>query len=200
MDRPDEGVAEAERAFALDPFSKHTADIAGWACYLARRYDLTIQESRRSLERYPEFPWAHYDLGEAYERTGRSDEAIQEYLKSEELFGMSQARLAELRKAYQQSGAKGYWRKSLELCQQEFRQPRKFASVSGFGFCDYMKNADAAAIQVRLGEYDAAFASLEKGYANHDADILYLNADSQWDPIRSDPRFGDLVSRLSLPH
>jgi tetratricopeptide (TPR) repeat protein len=145
--RFEEGVAEAKRALELDPFSQFTRDFAGWASYLARRYDLTVQLSRKSIELSAEFPWAHYDLAEAYERTGRPDEAIQEYLKAEELFGMNQDRLTELRKVYQQSGAKGYWRKSLELCEQEFRRPRKFASVSGFGFCDYMKNADADAIQ-----------------------------------------------------
>jgi TolB-like protein/DNA-binding winged helix-turn-helix (wHTH) protein/tetratricopeptide (TPR) repeat protein len=198
--RSEEGVAEAKRALELDPFSQFTRDFAEWACYLARRYDLAFEQSRKSLEISPEFPWPHYDLGQAYEQTGRSDEAIQEYLKSEELFGMSQSRLAELRKAYHQSGAKGYWRKSLELCELGIRRPRKFANPSGFGHCDYMLEADAAAIQVRLGDYDAAFAYLEKAYTNRNAYILYLNTDPGWDPIRSDPRFRDLTRRMGLAH
>jgi TolB-like protein/DNA-binding winged helix-turn-helix (wHTH) protein/thioredoxin-like negative regulator of GroEL len=196
--RSDEGVAEAKRSLELDPFPQFTRDFAEWACYLARHYDLAIQLSRKSVELTPESPWAHFDLAQTYEHTGQSDEAIQEYLKAEEFFGISQERLAELRKAYQKSGAKGYWRKSLELCQQEIRQQQKFAS--GFGYCDYMQNEDAAAIQVRLGDYDAAFAYLEKGYANHDGYILYLNANPVWDPIRSDPRFRDLVHRMGLAH
>lgn len=200
MGRFDEGVAEAKRALELDPFSEFTMDFAEWACYLARRYDLAIQQSHKSMEVSPEFPWAHYDLGQVNERTGRPDEAIPEYLGAEELFGMSQDRLAELRKVYHRSGAKGYWSKRLELCEQAFRQPRKLASISGFGFCDYMKNADEAAIRVRLGEYGAAIALLERGYSSHEADILYLNVDSQWDPVRSDPRFRDLVRRIGLPH
>ncbi|HET6930331.1 MAG TPA: tetratricopeptide repeat protein, partial [Candidatus Acidoferrum sp.] len=200
MGRFDEGVAEANRALELDPFSAFTMDFAEWAYYLARRYDLAIQLSHKSMEVSPEFPWAHYDLGQVNERTGRPDEAIPEYLRAEELFGMSQDRLAELRKVYQRSGAKGYWSKNLELCEQAFRQPRKLGSVSGFGFCDYMTNTDAATIQVRLGEYDAAIAPLEKAYSNHNGNILYLNVDSLWDPIRSDPRFRDLVRRMGLPH
>lgn len=116
-----------------------------------------------------------------------------------EFFGMSQDRLAELRKAYQKSGAKGYWRKSLDLCEQE-RQPRKFASPSGFGHCDYMQHVDAAAIQIRLADYDAAFAYLEQACKNRNAYILYINADPVWEPIRSDPRFRDLVRRMGLAH
>ena len=63
-----------------------------------------------------------------------------------------------------------------------------------------MKHIDAAAIQVRLGHHDAAFLYLEQAYANHDAYIVYLNANQVWDPIRSDPRFRDLTRRMGLAH
>jgi TolB-like protein/tetratricopeptide (TPR) repeat protein len=198
--RFDEGIVEAKRSLELDPLSQFTRDFAEWACYLARQYDLAIQLSRKSVELTPESPWAHFDLAQAYEQTGRSDDAIQEYLKAEEYFGMRQDRLAELRKAQEQSGAKGYWRKSLELCALGIRQPRKFASVSGFGYCDYRQHVDTAAIEVRLGDYDAAFADLERAYVSHNAYILYLNANAVWDPIRSDPQFRDLTSRMGLAH
>jgi TolB-like protein/DNA-binding winged helix-turn-helix (wHTH) protein/tetratricopeptide (TPR) repeat protein len=198
--RYDEAVAEAKRSLELDPLSQFTRDFAEWGCYLAHHYDLAIQLSLRSLELSPESPWAHFDLAQTYEQTGRSDEAIHEYLKAQEYFGMRQDRLAELRKAYEQSGAKGYWRKTLELCELGIRQPRKFASVSGFGYCDYMQPVDSAAIQVRLGDYDAAFADLERAYTSHNGYILYLNANAVWDPIRSDPRFRDLTRRMGLAH
>lgn len=200
MGRFDEGVLEAKRSLELDPFSPFSRDFAEWTCRLARHYDLAIQLARKSLELTPESPWAHFDLAQAYEGRGQSDEAIQEYLKAEERFGMSQERLAELREAYQKSGAKGYWRKSLELCEQEIRQPRKSAGTSGFGHCDYMQHVHVAAIQVRLGNYDAAFADLEQAYKNRNAYILDLNADTVWDPVRSDPRFRDLTRRMGLPH
>jgi TolB-like protein/DNA-binding winged helix-turn-helix (wHTH) protein/tetratricopeptide (TPR) repeat protein len=198
--RPDESVVEAKRALELDPFSQFTRDFAEWICFLARHYDLAIELSRKSVELTPESPWAHFDLAQAYEGKGQSDEAIQEYLKAEEFFGMSQERLAELRAAYQQSGTKGYWRKSQELCERAIQEPRKSPSASGFGFCDYMQRVDAAGIQVRLGDYDAAFANLERAYAKHNAYILTLNANKLWDSIRPDPRFRDLVRRMGLAH
>lgn len=198
--RSDEAVLEAKRSLELDPFSQFTRDYAEWACYLARHYDLAIQLSRKSVELTPESPWAHFDLAQAYEGKGQSDEAIQEYLMAEASFGISPERLAELRKAYQKSGAKGFWRKFLELCEQAIRQPRKAANPSGFGYCDYMQHVDAAIIQVRLGNYDAAFTYLEQAFADRSAYILYLNADQHWDPIRSDPRFRDLTRRMGLSH
>jgi TolB-like protein/DNA-binding winged helix-turn-helix (wHTH) protein/tetratricopeptide (TPR) repeat protein len=198
--RYDEAVLEAKRSLELDPFSQFTRDYAEWACFLARHYDLAIQLSRQSVELTPQSPWAHFDLAQAYEGKGQSDEAIQEYLLAQASFGMSQERLAELRKEYQKSGAKGYWRKSLELCEQAIRQPRKSASPSGFGYCDYMQHMDAAAILVRLGDYEAAFANLDQASKNHSAYILYLNAYSIWDPIRPDPRFRNLTRRMGLAH
>ncbi|HWY06270.1 MAG TPA: tetratricopeptide repeat protein [Candidatus Acidoferrales bacterium] len=199
MGRFDESVAEARRSLELDPFSQFTMDFAEWALYLAHRYDLTLQQSQKSLELAPEFPWAHYDLGLVYLETGRINEAVQEFTKAEELFGMSQDSLGELRKAYHQSGEKGYWRKILEICQEQSKQPRKFASNSGYGWCDYIQNTDVAVVQVRLGEFDAAFESLERGYSKHEANLIYLKVDPKWDVVRSDPRFQDLISRVGIP-
>jgi adenylate cyclase len=158
---------------------------------------LTVQQSRKSLELAPEFPWAHYELGEVYEHTGRASEAVQEFMKAEKLFGMSQDRLAELRRVYDQSGEGGYWRKSLAFCREASKQSRKFASSSGYGSWDYMKNLDMAA-QIRVGELNAAFESLERGYTKHESEIIYLNLDPSWDNVRSDPRFQDLIRRVGL--
>jgi len=199
MGRFDESVGEARRSLELDPFSKFTMDFAAWAFYLARRYNLAVQQSRKSLELAPEFPWAHYEFGEVDEHTGRASESVQEFMKAEELFGMSQDRLAELRAAYHQSGERGYWRKSLVFCREASKQSRKFGSPSGYGSCDYMKNVGVAAAQVRSGELNAVFESLEKGYTKHESEIIYLKVDARWDNLRSDPRFQDLIRRVGFP-
>jgi TolB-like protein len=199
MGRFDEATAEVRRSVELDPFSEFSRDFGAWAFYFARRYDLSLEQSGKSLELDPRRPWAHYDTDLVYEHTGRGGEAIQEFLKAEELFGMSPNRLAELRNVYQQFGEKGYWRNILAFSREASQHRRKFATKSGYGWCDYMQDADVAAVQVRLGEFNAAFESLEKGYANHGYALVYLNVDPYWDNIRSDPRFRNLVQRVGLP-
>ena len=62
-----------------------------------------------------------------------------------------------------------------------------------------MQDADVAAVQVRLGDFNAAFNSLEKSYTNHGNGLIYLDVDPYWDPIRTDARFRDLVRRVGLP-
>ena len=56
-----------------------------------------------------------------------------------------------------------------------------------------------AAVQVRVGDFDAAFKLLEKGYANHGNGFVYLDVDPALDAIRSEARFKDLVRRVGLP-
>jgi hypothetical protein len=112
---------------------------------------------------------------------------------------MSQDRLAELRRAYQQSGEKGYWRKILAFSKEVSKRSRQFSTPSGYGWLDYAQDAEVGAVQVRLGDFDAAFRLLEKGYANHGNALVYLNVDPYWDKIRPDPRFQDLVRRVGLP-
>ena len=136
MGRANDAIAEVKRAQELDPFSEFTVDFGGWALYLAHRYDMA-EEAEKPRELETESPWAHYNTAMDYERTGRNSEAIQEYMKAEELFGMSQDRLAELRAAYHQSGEKAYWRKILTFCREGSKHPRKFASTTGYGWCEY---------------------------------------------------------------
>lgn len=199
MRRFDESSAESRRAMELDPYSEFTRDMSIWTIYLARRYDDALQQSAKSLQLFSEVAWPHYHSGLIYERTGRGGDAIEEFMKAEEKFGISAASLVELRKAYRQSGGKGYWRKYLSLCEAAASHPRRFANPRGYGWCDYMQDADVAAVQVRLGDFNAAFDSLEKGYSNHGDALIYLNVDPFWDAIHTDPRFRDLVQRVGLP-
>jgi hypothetical protein len=49
-----------------------------------------------------------------------------------------------------------------------------------------------------LGEFDVGFESLDRAYTKHETEMIFLNADPQWDYFRSDPRFQNLVRRVGL--
>ena len=49
------------------------------------------------------------------------------------------------------------------------------------------------------GDKESAFAWLEKAYAAHQADLVSIKIEPVFDPLRSDPRFADLLRRVGLP-
>jgi hypothetical protein len=50
-----------------------------------------------------------------------------------------------------------------------------------------------------LGENDQALNWLEKAYEERFNRLAYLRRKPVWDPLRSDPRFVDLLRRINLP-
>ena len=55
-----------------------------------------------------------------------------------------------------------------------------------------------AGVYAQLGDKDNAFLWLERAYENRDFFVTFVNVDPQMDPLRSDPRFTDLLSRIGL--
>ncbi len=53
-------------------------------------------------------------------------------------------------------------------------------------------------LYLELGETDRAFELLEEAYEMKERMLLDLKVDPVWDPIRSDPRYTDLLQRMGL--
>ena len=56
-----------------------------------------------------------------------------------------------------------------------------------------------ARAHVELGEKEKAFAALNKAYENRSGGLSWLKVDPLLDPLRSDPRFADLMRKVGLP-
>jgi hypothetical protein len=57
-----------------------------------------------------------------------------------------------------------------------------------------------ARVYIGLGNTEQAFAWLEKGYQQHDFWLTFITREPVYDPLRSDPRFQELVRRIGFPH
>ena len=55
-----------------------------------------------------------------------------------------------------------------------------------------------ARVYIGLGEPDRAFEWLRKGYAERNDNLLGLGVDPAYDPLRSDPRFAELLRGIGL--
>jgi hypothetical protein len=54
----------------------------------------------------------------------------------------------------------------------------------------------SALVDIGLGERDKSFEWLENAYEERSA--IEIKGDPQFDPLRSDPRFSDLLRRMNL--
>ncbi|HEX9217308.1 MAG TPA: winged helix-turn-helix domain-containing protein, partial [Gemmatimonadales bacterium] len=184
MGRNGEGIAELKKAESLDPLSLIiSADLADALC-IAHRYDESVEQSHKTIAMDPYFAVAHYQLGQALEQKHKHDEAIAEFRRAIELSGGNTTVESNLANAYAVSGRK---EEAMKIVRDlESRQSR-----------DSSTESNIALIYVGLGDNARAIIWLNKAYqARFNPSILLRPV---FDPLRSDPRFQDLLSRIGLP-
>ena len=184
MGKVNEAVEEIRRAQELDPLSPIIATDLGKGLIFARRYDAAITQLKKTLELYPDSGIAHYWLYYAYTEKGTYADAFPELDKARSLLG-SPRHLAEKAFLEARSGNKEQARKMLAQVLQISRR-------------EYVNPAAVIYAYIALGEKDQAFAWLEKGYAEKLPFLGSLKIVPALDPLRSDPRFADLVRRVGL--
>ena len=179
MARTQEGLTECRRAVELDPLSGRSNLSLAFEYYWARDYDRAIGQANKTLELGLKYPQAVIALAMAHEQMGNYKQAMAEWIEAERLRG-DEVRAAELRHVYDNSGYPGYLRRAAKDREADGRY--------------YM----AAEKYARLGDKDAAFAALEKVFANR-AGVRNIKVDPALDNLRSDPRFASLLRRIWFP-
>jgi TolB-like protein/DNA-binding winged helix-turn-helix (wHTH) protein/Tfp pilus assembly protein PilF len=183
MGRHGEAIIELEKAGNLDPLSLIISADLGEELLIAHRTDEALARVRKTIRMDPFFALAHYVLGEALVQKQMNGEAIAEFQKAIELSPGSAAFSANLAYAYAVSGDRDKARVILNDLRNRSHH-------------DSSNSPQIALVYVGLGETDQAFAFLEKAYEDRfNPGVLMRPA---FDPLRSDPRFGMLLRRMSL--
>jgi TolB-like protein/DNA-binding winged helix-turn-helix (wHTH) protein/Tfp pilus assembly protein PilF len=184
LGRYNEAIPEMRRAESLDPLSLIiNADLAE-LLVLAHSYDESIEQSRKTIEMDPNFAFAHIQLAQAYLAKHRNEEAVAELEKAVQLSAGSPASKANLARAYVAVGKRSEAQKLLSDLKKRSSPSSSYA-------------AEISVIYAALGDADQAMNWLEKGYEERFNPGVLLRPG--FDPLRSDPRFEDLVRRIGLP-
>ncbi len=185
MGRHEEAIAEAQRALALDPLNLLIYTVVGDTLFYARRFDRSVASYRKCLERDPTFGAAHTDLARSLEHVGRTDEAVEEFVRGAagpDGRPRPSTGLAILyARAGRQDEARATMEAVLELAQKQF--------VSPYGIASYY---------AVTGDHDRALDWLERAYAERDGTLVWLKVHPRLDGLRGEPRFRDLLARMQL--
>ena len=177
--RSDDALAMAERIRELDPYSYvNLAHV--FALSYVGRHAVALDRLREIESLLPASPLIDVAYAQVHAQAGNRDEAIESFLKYAEAVPWPSVCLSALREAFESGGTDGA--------------------------CRYLAGRDSplpsfalrAKFQAMLGHDDMAMSLLEEAVDDRDMVVLWVNADSSFDQLRSSARFRNIVSAIGL--
>jgi TolB-like protein/DNA-binding winged helix-turn-helix (wHTH) protein/tetratricopeptide (TPR) repeat protein len=182
--RFDEAFAEMKLARQLDPLSLIIESDDGCILYFSRQYDLAIAEFRAVLAMEPNFPRANMVVF-AYVQKGQFDDALADvenwHRVGNDTFWIWAAQAYVYGRARQPVQAR--------LALQKLQLLNERGQVDPFAF---------VAPYISQGDKDRAIAWLDRSVTEHSPGLTAIKVDPIYDPLRSDPRFQQLLRRVGL--
>ena len=186
MGRSQASLEQIDKARELDPLSISINFSVGWRYYMARQYDRAIEQLQTTLELDPSYDVPYIILGQAYEQKGDYAQAIAALRKGAEMSHYSPSIVAPLAHAYAMAGNKAAAEKLL-------------AQMLGLARRQYVSPYYLAIIYEGLGRNNEALDYLQKAFDDHSNGMVFLKAEPQLDPLRSSPRFIELLRKMNFP-
>ncbi len=204
---------EYRRALGLDPTSVDIRRTYSWFLALQGRFEEAITEIRTGLKRDPLSVRMNRSLGRFLLSARRFEEAMEhvhfqlELDPFDERLHQTKGRILAAQGRYEEALVE------LERPNEEMHNQFGFlgwtyaragkhddaravlAELDKLARKGYVSPACAALVHVGLGENDRAFDLLDKALAERSPELQYLKFYTEWDPIRDDPRFAELINR-----
>lgn len=184
MRRPEEARAEIKQALEIDPLNHFPQQMYGGYLLQVHRYDDAIAQFKKTLKMEPSFFVAHERLWVAFHQNGMDEEALREaktYFIKQDMGEVADA----IDKGYADGGYARAMRQAAEALEECAKRGHVLATR-------------IALVYAHAKEIDRALEWLEKAYTDRETLLVYLGVDIQWDPLRDDPRFQELVSRMNF--
>jgi TolB-like protein len=181
LGRLDEGLAEMKRAQDLDPLQPIYTAWLGRQYWWAGQDEKAIEEARKAIELNPDFPVGLCVLGDVYAAKGMYEEAIALHQKA---YAVAPDWGWSLGHTYALAGQRDKAMNVLAELGGEYQQKNVWGIVE---------------VYAALGEKDEAFRCLEAGYKYRHNWLPWIKWNRNYEPLRDDPRFGDLLRRMNLP-
>jgi serine/threonine-protein kinase len=185
MERHEEALAQADTARRLDPLSLIIQTWVGLRHYFARQYDSATAEYRKALELDGEFAPAHWHLSWTLEQKGEHAGAVAEASAALASDSSNLSYLASLGRAQALAGNTREARDVLARLERASRDRH----VSAYHL---------ALLHLALRDTGRGLSSLEQAYDERSPWIAYIRVDPRLDPVRSQPRFREILRKARL--
>jgi TolB-like protein/DNA-binding winged helix-turn-helix (wHTH) protein/Flp pilus assembly protein TadD len=178
MGKREQAVAEINKAHEIDPVSEVTNMLDTYVLYLAHQYDSALAQGKKTLELYPNSGATDYWLAQTYEAKGMPQNAFTSYMKTN---SGTPVELAGLHTAFEKDGLRGFW---LEQFKKSESKP-DWPCWQGLFYA-------------HVGDNERALQMLKQSFDQHCDGLQFLKANPVFDPLRDDPRYRELISKLKL--
>ena len=185
MKQPEAARAQIDRALELDPYNSLFQAMLGQHLMFLHHDDAAIAQLRKSLKVESGNAAAHRYLWGALHAKGLQEQALAEAKTYLEMMGNREA--AE---ALTQGYAEGGYRQAMRLAAE---------ALAARSHQAYVPCLRVARLYAHAGETARALSWLEKSFQEREPFMVSLNVDPFWDPLRSDPRFQDILRRMNFP-
>jgi tetratricopeptide (TPR) repeat protein len=185
MGRTDEALPYMERALELDPLNPLFHALYGVVLVYNRRFDEALAAASTAKDMWPGIPIAGSVQQDVFIAKGMRDEQL---AHQRQRIAPDPERVAAFERGLEEGGYEGAQRGIADVLAARYGK-------SGWG------EFGASGIAFRYldaGDYDLAIDWLEKAYDEHDPNLPYIGLPA-YDPLRSYPRFKDLLRRIGLP-
>ncbi len=185
LGRHDEALASARRAQQLDPLSVPVNRSVGWVLYFARNYAKAEEELQKALGMDPGFLGARMVLWWTWIANGSLNRALADIRAEVERPGLRTAKKLVLAYA---TAMKGNAEEATGLL---WELEPKLAAEDRLALL-------TALVHTAMDEKGKAFEQLDRALRIREPGLLFLKVAPWADPLRSDPRYGEMLQKLGL--
>ncbi len=183
--RLDEALEEMQLAAALDPVSSIIARDLAMIHYFKRDFEAALEQCDHTIEQHPHFAATYWTLGLVQLEMRDFDEAIAAFQRAIHLAPQTPRMQGGLSSALAMSGNKEAARQILD-------------DLHSLAARRYVSPFELASVHFALGESEEGFKWLEKAFQDRCFELISLQVDPRFDPLKRDPRFHALSSHLGV--
>jgi DNA-binding winged helix-turn-helix (wHTH) protein/TolB-like protein/Tfp pilus assembly protein PilF len=209
---------ELDRAIELNPAVPDPHELLGYYWEVMGNLDRAQREFELARQAAPLMSVVNMDIGNLAYYRGQYGQAIDLYNQAHNLDPDFIPLPFFPAQAYERKGLYEQATSSVEQVLKNSPDDPALLAVLGYVFARAGKTKEAESTRTRLeqmqsrryvspfmlallysgmGDKDKAFASLDKAFHVQDPQLIWLSLDPEFDPLRKDPRFADLLHRLN---